>query len=147
MSITFPTNTTAITNAIRNAIGRNVTFITKTEELCPTCDLDPVSNTSTDSFCPTCSGVGYIYTISGYTVKAHVTWAGDSILNWQSAGQLFDGDCRIQVEYIPDTVTVVGICDYIVVDSKRLTIKKKILRGVPEINRILLDLKEQEDED
>jgi hypothetical protein len=147
MIITFPSNTEDIIDEIRNVIGREITFFTKIESGCPTCTIDPVSNTSTDSFCPTCSGVGYIYTISGYTVVAHITWGGSDNMNWQSAGQLFDGDCRVQVKYIPETVTVVNTCNYVVVDGKKLTVENKILRGVPEINRILVNLKEQERED
>ena len=146
MVITFPTNTRDTINDIRDAIGRNVTFVYTIESDCPTCDLDPVSNTSVDSFCPTCSGIGYLYTLSGYTVKAHITWGQADINNWQSAGQLFDGDCRIQVEYLPETITVLNLNPYVEVDGKKMSIKKKILRGVPNLNRILLDLNEQESE-
>lgn len=148
MPITFPTNTREITNDIRTAIGRNVTFVVTMESDCPTCTIDPVTNTSTDSFCPTCSGYGYLHTTSGYTVNAHVTWGPADMLNWQSAGQLFDGDCRIQVEYIPATVTVLNLKpSYVLVDGKKMSIRKKILRGVPSINRILIDLIEQESEE
>ena len=147
MPITFPSNTRDTVNAIRDAIGRNVTFVVTMESDCPTCVLDPVTNTSTDSFCPTCSGYGYIRTQSGYTVNAHITWGGADILNWQTAGQLFDGDCRIQVEHIPATVTVLNLKpSYVLVDGKKMSIRKKILRGVPSINRILIDLIEQDDE-
>jgi len=147
MIITFPSDTNDTINAIRNAIGRNVMFVSKVESDCPTCTIDPVSNTSTNSFCPTCSGIGYIYTISGYIVIAHITWGQADVLNWQSVGQLFDGDCRIQVEYLPETITAINACSYVVVDGKKMSIKKKILRGVQTINRILLDLREQERED
>ena len=148
MPITFPSSNTTrdITNQIRDAIGRDVTFYVTMESDCPTCTIDPVSNTSVDSFCPTCSGVGYLHTLSGYTVNAHVTWGKHDILNWQSAGQLFDGDCRIQVEYLPSTVSVLDMSPYVVVDGKKLSIKNKILRGVPSINRILIDLIESESE-
>lgn len=146
-TIVFPDNTDETIDAIRTAIGRNVIFVEKIESLCPTCTLDPISNTSTNAFCPTCSGVGYIYTTSGYTVMAHITWGGSELPNWQSAGYIFDGDCRIQIKYTPEAVLAIKNSDYIVVDDKRLTVKKKILRGVPNINRILLDLKVQESED
>jgi hypothetical protein len=146
MIISFPSNTNDIINEIRNAIGRGVTFISKVESDCPTCEVDPVSNTSTDSFCPTCSGVGYLYTTSGYTVIAHITWGQADIINWQSVGQLFDGDCRIQVEYLPETIEAINSCSYVIVDDKKMSIDKKILRGVQTINRILLDLREQERE-
>ncbi len=147
MPITFPSDTKDTIDAIRNAIGREITFYVVMKEDCPTCTLDPITNTSTDSFCPTCSGYGYIRTTSGYSVTAHITWGHSDVLNWQSAGQMYDGDCRVQVEYIPETVAVLNLKpEYVVVDNKRMSIKKKILRGVPSINRILLDLIEQTDE-
>jgi hypothetical protein len=146
MTIPFPLNTRDTINEIRDMIGREVTFVMTLESDCPTCELDPVSNTSVDSFCPTCSGIGYIYTLSGYTVMAHITWGQADINNWQSAGQLFDGDCRIQVDLIPENITVLNLNPYVEVDGKKMSIKKKILRGVPSLNRILLDLKEQESE-
>lgn len=130
---------------IRDAIGRNVTFLIEEKEDCPTCTLDPNTLTSTDSFCPTCSGKGYIITLSGVITKAHITWGPADVMNWSTGGQYIDGDCRIQIEYIPENVTITDTAKYVDVDGKRLTIRKKIFRGVPSLTRILLDLKELEE--
>jgi hypothetical protein len=77
-------------------------------------------------------------------VTAHITWGKSDILNWQSAGQLFDGDCRLQVEYIPETITVLNLNPYVEVDGKKMKILNKIPRGVPTLNRILLGLEESD---
>jgi len=144
MTIEFSTDCRSVINSIRETIGRPVTFYVTTETLCSGCTLDPVSNTSTNSLCPICSGYGYERTISGYTVTAHITWGKSDILNWQSAGQLFDGDCRLQVEYIPETITVLNLNPYVEVDGKKMKILNKIPRGVPTLNRILLGLEESD---
>lgn len=145
MVITFPNDTKDTIDEIRNAIGRNVIIQTiASSTACPDCSLDPITNTSTDSFCLTCSGVYWIPIYSGYSVLAHITWGQSEILNWQSAGQLFDGDCRIQVEYSDSNVTVLDNAEYITVDGRDFEIKSKIYRGVPELNRIIVDLKERE---
>lgn len=143
--ITFPSNTKEIIDQMRGAIGRNVTFVVlASSTACPSCGYDPITRTSTDSFCETCSGEYWIPIYSGYTVSGHITWGKADILNWQSGGQQFDGDCRVQIEYSTRNIEILDITDHVIVDNKILEIKKKILRGVRELNRILLDLIERE---
>ena len=144
--ITYPTNNRDVINNIREAIGRDITFITKIETDCPSCDINPVSNTSTNPYCPICSGIGYLYTLSGYTVGAHITWGKADITSWQSVGSTINGDCLVQVESLPETLNAINNSDYVVVEDKRLTIRKRIPRGTPTINRYLLDLVEQSDD-
>ena len=147
-TITFPSNTSEIISEIRKAVGRDVTFVTvPSSSPCPICSLDPITNTSTDSFCYYCSGDFWVPIYSSYVTIAHILWRPFDFVSWQRAGQLFDGDCRLQLEYTPENITVLDITSYVVVDDKRLEIKRKEFRGVPEINRVILDLIESEKED
>jgi len=144
MAITWPSNTKSIIDEIRGAIGRDVTFhIVASSIPCDYCDLDPTTNTSIDSFCPVCSGNYWIPVYSGVTISGHVTWGNADILNWQTGGMLMDGDCRIQIEYTPENITVVDATEWVEVDNKELEIKKRIYRGVKELNRIILNLIER----
>lgn len=152
MNITWNTaQDREVTNAIRDAIGRNVTFwlISSTTNCTqPGCDLDPVTNTSTNSFCPVCSGNYFIYTYSGEIIKAHVTWGYSEQLGWVVGGQIPEGECRVQIEYTPHNVYVADNAKWVTVDSREMQIVggrgRRILRGVQELNRILIDLVEKE---
>jgi len=144
MTITFPSDTKDVIDSIRSAIGREVTFYTYTLSGCSVCSLDPITNTSVDSFCTTCSGSYWIKTLVGTNVNAHITWGNSEQLNWVSAGQFINGDCRVQIEYTNTNLTLVNQSDYVEVDGRKFSINDRIYRGVPEINRILLDLKENE---
>jgi len=147
MIITFPTNTKEIIDAIREAIGRDVTFQTKVETECTYsgCNIDPITNTSINSFCPVCSGVGYTSTLDEDVMKAHIFWKPEGFLNWVTAGQYFTGDCAVQIEYTEDIYEMVSAADYVVVDGKRLRMKSRDPRGVPALNRILLDCELEEE--
>jgi hypothetical protein len=142
----FPSNTKEIIDGIRDAIGRDITFYTPNKVPCTYsgCSIDPVSKVSTLSFCPICHGAGYITTYSGEDVTAHVTWYPAEILNWQTGGRIDTGDCTVQVEYNDDNLELIRDCAYVVVDTKKLTIRKQILRGVPVPNRVILNLLEEE---
>lgn len=144
--IVFPSDTKDVIDAIRGAIGRDVTFWLVDKTPCTGCTIDPVSGKSASSFCTVCSGYGYVYTYSGYTVSGHITWGFSELLNWQTGGQIFEGDCRVQIEYTPEAATIIDECAFAEVDGRKLTVRKKILRGVPSINRILVDMKEEDKE-
>lgn len=147
-AITFPSTvvTTDIIDQIRTAIGRTVTFYTVLSTDCPDCELDPITNTSSDSFCPTCSGVGYLITYSGTDIEAHITWGYSEQLGWVSGGTLDQGDCRVQIKYSVTNEEVVENANYAVVDGREMEINKRIIRGVPVVNRILVDLFERKKE-
>lgn len=144
--ITFPSDTTDTIDAIRGAIGRDITFWTVSKEPCSGCSVDPVTNKSTNSFCLVCSGLGYIHTYSGYTVSGHVTWGYSELLGWQTGGQIYMGDCRVQIKYTPESIAVVDGCTFADIDGKKLSVKHKTLRGVPAINRIIIDMKEEDND-
>jgi hypothetical protein len=139
---------TDIIDGIRNYIGRDVIFYTLGgRTACSGCSLDPVTDTSTDSFCTVCGGVYWIPTYSGYTISGHITWGHADELGWWSAGQIFEGDCRVQVKYTDTVATIVDNTEYAHVDGKVMTIKNIIYRGVRELNRILIDMMEKERDD
>lgn len=142
MPINFPSNTKVIIDEIRDAIGRTVTFYVENKTDCPACSINPITNESTNPFCIVCSGVGYNVTVSGTDILAHVKWGKYDSLGWVTGGQYREGDCHLQIEYTPEVYTLLDSAIYVVVDNVTLRIGKKELRGVPAINRILLDLDE-----
>lgn len=137
---------THIIDDIRGIIGRQVVFYRATVSGCSVCSLDPITDTSTDSFCPTCSGIYWIKDYYTTTVTGHIIWGNVDSLDWRTGGQLFDGDCRIQIKLKDDTLDMIEATDYVVADGKVLEIKSHILRGVPTLNRVLVDLIEKEKE-
>jgi len=143
MGITWPTNTKLIIDDIRNAIGRDVIFYTEVLEDCPACTINPVTNESTNPFCVVCSGVGWLTTLSGTSMKAHITWNPSEILQWSEGGQWKAYDCRIQVEYTVDNYNIIEGADNVEVDGIKLAIANKTPRGVQSLNRIVLGLKEE----
>lgn len=143
MDITFPSDTKNTIDAIRSAIGRPVEFVYESKVPCSACSLDPVTDTSTNSFCLVCSGVGYVITYSGVVISGHITQGPIDGMQWATGGQYYDGDCRVQIEYTPTNITVVDKTTYVLLDGKKFDVRKKILRGVKEINRVILDMIER----
>lgn len=136
-----------VIDAIRYAIGRDTDwYVVASSIACPTCYLDVVTDTSTDPFCPTCSGTYWIPVYSGVTISGHITWGFSEKLGWESGGQLDLGDCRVQVKYTVANLSAIDNAKYAIVDGRKLIKKKVILRGVKNINRILVDLIESEKE-
>lgn len=126
--------------------GRLVTFYTvDTLSGCSLCSLDPISNTSTDSFCPQCSGEYWIPTYSGWDVTAHVTWGKMDNMAWETGGMINNGDCTVKYMYTASGEYMAHNAEYVVVDGRQMDIQPGIiLRGIPEINRIIVLLKEKE---
>lgn len=135
---------TGIIDDIRRQIGRGVEFYIPTLSGCTVCTLDPYTNTSTDSLCSGCAGEYWVTTYNPTTISGHITWGSSDLMNWQTGGQLFEGDCRIQIKYTEGNLQVVESSEYLVADGKKLEIKSKILRGVPTLNRVILDCIEKE---
>jgi hypothetical protein len=141
--ISFPETKSTI-DAIRKAIGRPVTFYQEYLVPCTGCSIDSVTGLSTNPFHVPCAGRGYIITYSGTVISGYVSWSPSDNLNWQTGGQFFTGDCGLQISSDPPNPTIVTNAKYLVVDGKKMSVKNKIMRGTPQINRILLDLQEQE---
>jgi hypothetical protein len=146
--ITWPNNTTEITDDIRNVIGRYVTIYSTASGIACTasgCFLDPVTNLSTNSLCPTCSGFYWINTVSGLQVKAYIRMPGVDIPIYTVGGYIVNGDAEIQIKYTTQTINVVNNMRYVVVDGKTFVKKDISLRGVPTVNRIVISLDEKEE--
>ena len=143
-TITFPENTEEVIDSIRDAIGRPIEWHTVTLSGCSVCELDPTTNESTDSFCPVCSGLFYIPTYTTTIISGHVTWGYSEQLGWVSGGQLAEGECRVQIKYTVANLDIIENAKKIFVDGKEMQMEKKTLRGVKNINRILIDLNEKE---
>jgi len=140
MNIFFPDNTELVIDAIRDAIGREVIFMSGINVPCSACGgIDPYTNYALDPFCTVCSGLGYIVTYSGTSVNAHITWGGVDNQEWTRGGYYFAGDCRIQIKHTPENLNLVNSAKYIVVDGRRLVKDKVIYRGVKNLNRIIID--------
>ena len=142
-TITFPSDTADIIDKIRGAIGRDVDFYIPSLSGCSVCSLDPTTNESTDSFCPSCEGIYWIPTYKATTISGHIIWKPSDELEWTVGGQVFDGDVRVQIKYTTDNRATVSGADYVVVDAKQMEIKKTTFRGVPALNRILVDMIER----
>lgn len=144
MTIFWPSNTTEITDAIREAIGRDITILVTVSGIpCPVCDLNPVSNLATDPFCPICSGNYWIDTTSGYVVNAHVA-IGEIDLPWRVAGGYLEkGEAAVQIKYDVANLYAVEHAVHYVVDGKIYLQDDISYRGVPDINRMVITLKEQ----
>lgn len=149
MQISWPSNTRNTIESIIDAIGRNVTFYTATISGCTAsgCGLDPVTDTSINSFCPVCSGSYWISTMSGYNIKAHVTWKFSGQEEFHTGGSVFLGDGIVKVMYSGPYMDVINNAEYMAVDGKQVDIQRVTLLGVPSVNRIILDFKERNEDD
>jgi phage-related tail fiber protein len=144
-TITWPSDTKQVIDAIRGVIGRDITITApNTASGCSTCSLDPVNNTSTDPFCPTCSGNYWIITYAETTVSGHVRWYPFDEPHAMTGGIVFEGDCIVTIEYTSDNLEAAKAADWFTVDGKRMVLWKYLLRGKQPINRIRLMLKEEE---
>ncbi|MCK4822760.1 hypothetical protein KA005_43755 [bacterium] len=147
MTINWPSDTITVIDAIRDAIGREITiYSTISGMTCPAsgCGLDPVTNLSIDSFCVTCSGFYWINTVSGLAVTAHVRLRNVDIPVWTVGGFIVDGDAQVQVKYTSTVMDAIDNVDHFLVDGKEFLKKKLSLRGVPTVNRIVVTLEEKE---
>jgi hypothetical protein len=147
MSIYWPSNTSDIIDDIRDAIGRDITIYATVSGIpCPAsgCSLDPVTNLSVNQFCDICGGDYWINTTSGITVTAHVRMKNVDMPIWTVGGFIVDGDAQIQIKYTQANIDAVNNVNYFLVDGKEFIKKDISLRGVPDINRIVVTLVEKE---
>jgi hypothetical protein len=138
----FP-DTTATLDEMRALIQRPITINVKVQGTpCPACDLDPITGTSTDSFCATCSGLYWINTISGYSTSGHVRWMGADQPLYTPGGTIDIGDCIVTLKYTSTNLTNVQNSDHFIVDDRDLYVKDYVMKGVRQLNRIRVILKE-----
>jgi hypothetical protein len=138
----FP-NTVAIKDAIRESIQRPIVINVAVEGTpCPICDLDPVTNNSTDSFCYYCSGVYWLNTTSGYLVSGHIRWRSSDQPMYTAGGVIDIGDCIVTVKLTDENLDAVQNSENFIVDERDLYLKNYVLKGVQELDRIRIILKE-----
>jgi len=127
-------------------IGRDVDFFyVYSTYACPYCNLDPVTGTSTDSFCPSCSGEYWIDSYDKVSMSGHVTWKYDYHNEFETGGRIFIGDAQVKVMHTPEREDFIkNDVKYLVVDGKVMDKVKETLLGTP-INRIIISLKEREE--
>lgn len=141
----FP-NTVAIKDAIRESIQRTIVINVAVEGTpCPACDLDPITNTSTNSFCEVCSGVHWLNTTSGYTTSGHIKWVGADQPMYTAGGIIDVGNCIVTIKYTNSNLAAVENSDSFIVDNKDMYLKTFITKGVQELDRIRIILKEDSD--
>jgi hypothetical protein len=141
----FPDNTREQIEEIAGMIWRQVTFyVVDSLTQCPACSLDPITNTSTDSFCVVCSGEYWIPTYSGVTLSGHVTWGASENRAWETGGMLDFGEGTVKVMHTQEIENIIHSSQFVMVDEREMDIKNILLRGVPQINRIIVVLKEKE---
>jgi hypothetical protein len=141
MNIVWPSNTTDVVDAIREAAGRPITinYIASVSGCSnPTDSLDPISNKSTNSLCPTCSGQYWIPKIAHYTVNAIIQWGVADDAKWYTGGETHEGDCTAQIKYDASVDHIYQTSMTAVVDNRQMTIHRAIFRGTPTVNRVIL---------
>lgn len=147
ITIPWANNTTEIIDAIRETIGREITiYVSVSGTACPAsgCFLDPITGLSTNPFCPVCSGFHWINTLSGYPVQSHLHYGNIDLPVWTPGGYIVEGDLVAQIKYTVANVGAVENAKYYNVDNKKYIQKKVSYRGVPTLNRVLIELEEQE---
>jgi len=145
--IYWPSDTVTVIDAIRDQIGRYITInVSISGVSCsnPTCSLNPVTNLSTNQYCSVCQGNYWVDTISGFQTKAHITWKPAEKPIWETGGMIVDGDCLIQMKYTVSGIGAVNNADTFEVDGKTLIKQSAEFRGVPDINRIVVVLKQKD---
>ena len=143
----FPANSRDYIEAMIDEIGVPVSFVVASVSGCYACGYDPITDASTDYSCTVCSGLYWIETLSGTTYNAHVTWKYSEGLDWQTGGINMLGDCKVKVMHSDAREAVVRTAKYAVVDGRHMNIEKITLLGKPTVNRIIVDLKEGNEED
>jgi len=138
--IQFP-QTKHTKDAIRNVIGRPVTFIIQGEpSACPVCsgaDLyDSVNELSINQFCPTCSGAYWFTADSGINLVGHVRHRTGDEEDWGIAGSVITGDCTITIGIDDLSEDKIVKIKEIRTDGRRFRVFRAIKRGVQERDRI-----------
>lgn len=148
MKFSWPTEQEKdVINSIRDVIGRETLwYVVTSVSGCSACNLDPINNSSTDAFCPVCSGLYWIPTYSGISINSHITWGYSEKQDWETGGQLDIGECSVQVEYTQANLDAVDNAKWAVIDGKKMKIINKVLRGVKDINRIIVYFTEKDKE-
>lgn len=131
-------------DAVRQQIGRDVTFYTLLSTLCEDCVAsgfyDPVSDSSWNIVCPVCIGTGWSDSVEETVVLARVHWAGDERITMSPGGKYYLGDATVTIDPEFHGLAQQAMRDSgaILVDGKKMQIQSINPIGAPTVNRIRL---------
>ena len=134
-------------DAVRNAIGRNVTFYIPSGVPCSLCSasgyLDTYNGISYYTTCPICAGSYYINSAQAHIILARVRFTNDEAIVATPGGKYFTGDATVTIapEYlnIAQQTQVEG--GEVLVDNHKMEIVKIIPLGTIQTNRLRVVLK------
>jgi hypothetical protein len=144
MTIIWPSNTKEIIDKIRGTIGRDITIHYPSSGItCSACATDPFTGNSIDPYCTVCGGDGIVTSGLEITISAHILWNRTNSHYNATAGEIFTGDCKATIDRdIDNIITIIETADYFLVDDEKLYLESYDPRGVQEINRLALQLKQ-----
>jgi hypothetical protein len=134
-------------DAVRESIGRDVTFYTEDRTACTLClpsgFYNPATNSTVFYNCPVCAGNYYLDTVTTHDILARVHWTNDEAVNSSPGGKYFIGDATATIDALDrsvaeDCFTGQGRVN---VDGHTMFITKIIPMGAPEPNRYRVVLK------
>lgn len=134
-------------DAVRESIGRDITFYTEHKTPCTLCLPSGFYNAASDSTvyynCPVCAGNYYLTTLSGHIILARVRWTNDEAITASPGGKYYIGDATATIDandrqVAEDCFTFNG---KVVVDNHDMFITKILPMGAPEPNRYRVVLK------
>jgi hypothetical protein len=131
-------------DAVREQIGREVTFYTLQSDKCSDCVAsgyyDPLTNTSWNFVCPICKGTGWSNSVDATIVNARIHWAGDEKIQMTPGGKFYVGDCQLTVDPTYHSLAQEAMKDSgkVVVDGRDMRITAINPMGAPTVNRIRL---------
>lgn len=131
-------------DAVREQIGRDVTFYTSKTSICTDCVAsgyyDPVTDISSNYLCPICEGSGWSDSVDATVVNARVHWAGAERITATPGGKYYVGDCTLGVDIPYHELAQKAMKDggKVVVDGRDVEIVGIDPVGAPIINRYRL---------
>jgi hypothetical protein len=131
-------------DAVREEIGRTVTFHTLKSDKCSDCVAsgyyDPLTDTSWNFVCPICKGTGWSSSVDKTEVLARIHWAGDERIQMSPGGKYYVGDCQLTIDPSHHSLAQNAMKDSgkVIVDGRDMRIQSINPMGAPTINRIRL---------
>jgi hypothetical protein len=137
-------------DAVREAIGRDVTFYHSSNTACPLCTASGYLNPLGGSYyyqCPTCSGSGYTETTTSTVVNARIHWNNDEFRTATPGGKFYVGEATLGIDpsYLDLAERTQTESGKVVVDGHDMQIQKIVPVGAPIINRYRLVLRNMGD--
>lgn len=134
-------------DAVRVAIGRDITVYTQKITNCTICVAsgyyNPLNDNSWYFLCPQCAGNFYLPTVDATTVLARVHWTDREGITASPGGKYYIGDAYAHVD--PQYLTLMENAQKdsgkVVVDGQDMQILKINPQGAPTINRLKIILK------